>query len=274
MKTRTLLDSGGVQVADVQCDGRQASWSDVEQVRGYVVVFVRRGCFRRRASGFESLLDPAVAYFGRPGDEQNVSHPVSGGDACTAVGLSDELLASLRGGWPALPERPTFTTPTTDMRHRALVSGLKRAHDPWEAAEAAIALVAALLEEHGDPAVEAGRPATKAGQDRIVRDARQALALDARISLVGLAHMVGASPHHLSRIFRRRTGETVSGYRNRLRVRRALERLAAGERNLSRLAADLGFTDHSHLVRTLRAEVHAPPSRLRSQLRDDLDVVK
>ena len=227
MKTRTLLDSGGVQVADVQCDGRQASWSDIEQVRGYVVVFVRRGCFRRRASGFESLLDPAVAYFGRPGDEQNVSHPVSGGDACTAVGLSEELLASLRGGWPALPERPTFTTPTTDMRHRALVSGLKRAHDPWEAAEAAIALVAALLEEHGDPAVEAGRPATRAGQDRIVRDARQALALDARISLVGLAHMVGASPHHLSRIFRRRTGETVSGYRNRLRVRRALERLAA-----------------------------------------------
>jgi len=260
VKTRTLLDSGGVQVADVQCDGRQASWSDVEQVRGYVVVFVRRGCFRRRASGFESLLDPAVAYFGRPGDEQNVSHPVSGGDACTAVGLSEELLASLRGGWPALPERPTFTTPTTDMRHRALVSGLKRAHDPWEAAEAAIALVAALLEEHGDPAV--------------VRDAREALALDARISLVGLAHMVGASPHHLSRIFRRRTGETVSGYRNRLRVRRALERLAAGERNLSRLAADLGFTDHSHLVRTLRAEVRAPPSRLRSQLRDDLDVVK
>src|SRR5256885_12089638 len=111
------------------------------------------------------------------------------------------------------------------MRHRALVSGLKRAHDPWEATEAAIALVAVLLEEHGDPAVDAGRPATMAGQDRLVRDAREALPLDARSSLVGLAHTVGASSHHLSRIFRRRTGETASCYRNRLRVRRAIERL-------------------------------------------------
>ena len=261
-------------MADVQCDGRQASWSELEQVIGYVVVFVRRGCFRRRANGFEWLLDPAVAYFGQPGDEQEVSHPVSGGDACTAIALSEELLASLRGGWPALPERPTFTSPTADMKHRALVSGLKRAHDPWEGAEAAIDLVTVLLEEHGDTAVESGRPATIAARDRIVRDAREALALEAPTSLVGLARMVGASPHHLSRIFRRRTGETISGYRNRLRVRRALERLAAGERNLSRLAADLGFTDHSHLVRALRREVQAPPSRLRSQLRDDLEVVE
>src|SRR5207244_4102040 len=91
------------------------------------------------------------------------------------------------------------------------------------------------------------------------RSARRSPAQQPRTSLVGLARLVGASPHHLSRIFRRRTGESVSGYRNRLRVRRALERLAAGERSLSGLAADLGFTDHSHLVRALRAEVHAPP---------------
>jgi AraC-like DNA-binding protein len=273
VKTHTLLDSGGVQVADVQCDGRQAAWSDVEQVLGYVVVFVRRGCFRRRANGFESLLDPAVAYFGRPSDEQNVSHPVTGGDACTALGLSEEVLGSLRGGWPALPERPTFTSPATDLRHRSLVSGLRRPHDPWEGVEAAIALVAAMLEEHGDTAIESGRPATTAAQDRIVRDAREALAHEPPTSVVELGRVVGASPHHLSRIFRRRTGETVSGYRNRLRVRRALERLAAGERSLTRLAADLGFTDHSHLVRALRAEVNAPPSRLRSELRADLEVV-
>jgi len=269
VNARTLLDGGGVRVADVQCDGRQASWSELEQVLGYVVVFVRRGCFRRRANGSEWLLDPAVAYFGRPGDEQEVAHPVRGGDACTAIGLSVELLASLRGGWPALPERPAFTSPATDLRHRALVSRLQRPNDPWEGAESAVALVAAMLEEYGDTAIESGRPATAAAQDRIVRNAREVLAQQPRTSLVGLARLVGASPHHLSRIFRRRTGESVSGYRNRLRVRRALERLAAGERSLSGLAADLGFTDHSHLVRALRAEVHAPPSRLRSQLRDD-----
>jgi len=163
----------------------------------------------------------------------------------------------------------TTTCASTYRLHRTHVSLLQRPNEPREGAESAVTRVSTMLEDHGDTAIESGRPATAAARDRIVRNAREVLAQQPRTSLVGLAGLVGASPHHLSRIFRRRTGESVSGYRNRLRVRRALERLAAGERSLSGLAADLGFTDHSHLVRALRAEVHAPPSRLRSQLRDD-----
>jgi AraC-like DNA-binding protein len=41
---------------------------------------------------------------------------------------------------------------------------------------------------------------------------------------------VAISPHHLSRIFSERTGETISRYRNRIRVRLALERLARARR--------------------------------------------
>jgi AraC-like DNA-binding protein len=77
---------------------------------------------------------------------------------------------------------------------------------------------------------------------------------------------VAVSPHHLSRIFQARTGATVSRYRNRLRVRTALERLAGGERDLAALAADLRFADHAHLVRTLRREVGSAPSELRTLL--------
>jgi AraC-like DNA-binding protein len=52
----------------------------------------------------------------------------------------------------------------------------------------------------------------------------------------------------------------------RLRARAALERLAGGEPNLGRLAADLGFADQSHLCRVIRAETGRTPAALRRAL--------
>ena len=62
------------------------------------------------------------------------------------------------------------------------------------------------------------------------------------------------------------TGMSVPDYRNRLRVRLALDRIAAGERSLSTVAADLGFADEAHLARTVRRETGRPPSHLRTEL--------
>jgi transcriptional regulator GlxA family with amidase domain len=70
----------------------------------------------------------------------------------------------------------------------------------------------------------------------------------------------------LSRVFRQETGETLSRFRNRVRVRAALDRLAAGAPDLARLAADLGFADHAHLTRALRSEVGDPPGHVRALL--------
>jgi AraC-like DNA-binding protein len=74
------------------------------------------------------------------------------------------------------------------------------------------------------------------------------------------------SPHHLSRVFRALTGHTISRHRTRLRVRAALERLAGGDHDLARVAADEGFADHSHLCRLIRQETGTTPSALRAQL--------
>ena len=52
----------------------------------------------------------------------------------------------------------------------------------------------------------------------------------------------------------------------RLRARAALERLAGGERDLARLAADAGFADQAHLCRVVRAETGTTPSALREAL--------
>jgi AraC-like DNA-binding protein len=115
--------------------------------------------------------------------------------------------------------------------------------------------------------VASGRPATAAARRRLAVAAREALTADpGALGLGDLARLVGASPHHLSRVFQAETGVSLSRFRNRLRVRRALERLAAGETSLARLAADLGFADHAHLTRTVREQLGHTPTQLRRML--------
>ena len=264
--TKTVLaKTADLEVRDVRCRTYLSSWSPPEQSVRFVVVFVRRGCFWRSAGGRESLLDSTIAYFSRPGDEQRFAHPRDGGDTCTAIHLSKDLLASIWGGEPGLPERPAFTTPRLDLEQRLLVSKARGADDD-EATERVVSLVADVLEQSEPERVAAGRPATAADRARVVAAAREALAADPRLDLLELARRVAVSPHHLSRQFRAVTGGTVTRHRNRLRVRLALDRLAEGEPSLARLAAELGFADQAHLARVVRAETGSPPSHLRAVL--------
>jgi AraC-like DNA-binding protein len=262
LRKTILLDEAGIRLEDVRCASHRTDWSPPEPSTGHAVVFVRRGCFRRRVHGAETLLDPAVVYFENPGEEQQVAHPCDGGDACTLLTLTPELAAEICGGDPGLPEQPLFTDSRLDLEQRELVAGSSRV-DSFELTERALLLVADVLERAHPARVGVGRPSTVAARRRAVEDAREVLTADPRIGVRELARAVAVSPHHLSRIFSALTGYTISGYRNRIRVRLALERLAGGETSLARLAADLGFADQAHLTRVVRAQVGRAPSHLR-----------
>jgi AraC-like DNA-binding protein len=86
------------------------------------------------------------------------------------------------------------------------------------------------------------------------------------LTLDGIARSVHSSPYHLSRVFRRRVGHPIHKYLNRLRLRASLERLADGERDLSGLALDLGYSSHSHFSDAFRRECGMPPSQFRSSV--------
>lgn len=264
MLTKTVLaKTAELEVRDVRCRSGRSSWSPREETTAHVVVFVRRGCFWRSVQGDESVLDSTVVYFSRPGEEQRIAHPCDGGDACTAIELSDDLLATVWGGEPGLPDLPAATTPRLDLEQRLLVSSVGRV-DASEVTERVVSLVSSVLAERQPKRVAAGRPATAAARIRLIAAAREALAADPSLGLLELARQVAVSPHHLSRLFRAHTGETVTRYRRRLRVRLALERLAEGERSLARLAAELDFADQAHLARVVRSEAGSPPSHLRA----------
>ncbi len=266
LDAREILSRDGVQITDVACRHGRGRGKVIERADGHALVFVRRGCFVRNVEGVRSFLDPTVAYCVNPGEHQRFDHPHEHGDDCTCVFLDGELVSSLWGGESTLPGDPLFTSPDIYLEHRLLLSQARRGENPHDLVERVICLTADVLERSHPGRVASGRPATERARRVIADETRQALASDTELPLPVLARHLAVSPHHLSRIFRALTGHTVSRHRMRLRVRYALERLAGGERELARLAAELGFADQSHLCRVLRAETRHTPSGLRELL--------
>ncbi|MEM7305900.1 MAG: AraC family transcriptional regulator [Planctomycetota bacterium] len=79
-----------------------------------------------------------------------------------------------------------------------------------------------------------------------------------------LAARVGVHPVYLARLFRRRHGCGIAGFRRRLQVQDAARRLAESPQPLAEVALASGFSDQSHLCRVFRDELGLPPGAFRS----------
>lgn len=229
-----------------------------------MLVAACRGAFVRRVAGREVFVDGSVAYLSAPGTVEEFAHPVAGGDVCTAIGFDPGLIAALSGGDPDLTDPALPMDGASELALRQ-VTGLARAGDPdGSLAERVARLASGLLARRSPDRAGGGRRATAAARRRLVGQVKAALAADPRLGLIALSLDAGCSRHHLSRVFTQLTGHTVSQYRNRLRVTRALQRIGDGEQDLAALAADLGFSDHAHLTRTIRAATGHPPTACRA----------
>lgn len=267
MPVGSLIAAGdGFSVAEVRCSGARASFDGPEVERGHVLVAARRGVFIRRVRGREIFVDGTVAYLSAPGTVEEFAHPVSGGDVCTAIHFEPWLIAALTGGDPGLCHPALPMDAATEFALRAIVRLARRGDPDGSLAERVVRLSSGLLARRFPDRAAAAHPATAAARRRLVDQATAVLATDPRLGLVSLSRAVGCSPHHLSRVFSQLTGCTVSQYRTRLRVSRALDRLGQGEQDLAGLAHELGFSDHAHLTRTIRAATGHTPSACRMQL--------
>jgi AraC-like DNA-binding protein len=171
------------------------------------------------------------------------------------------LAAEITGGKLRLPDRPVPIDARTHRTFRSLVADAEGGAGAW--VERGINLFGRLAWANRTTIVAAPRAAARASHRRLADGAREALIADPGLGVTDLARIVGCSPFHLSRVFRRETETTISEYRLRLRVREALARISAGEENLARLATDLGFSDHSHLTRLLVLELGETPTAIR-----------
>ena len=244
----------GYTVSVVRCADDHTGWSAPEVADGHRLVLVRRGRFRRHARGMAADADPTLAYLAVPGEEERFAHP-AGGDVCTSVTFGAQLWRRLAGDGAA---RPTvYVDGALELAHRRAVASV--ADPDYALAEQLLVLVGRAIRTASTPVSDEGA---------LVAKAREAITTDhpAAAGLFPLAELLGVSPYRLSRAFPRELGVSVTRYRNRVRVSRALERLEAGEKRLAVLAAELGFADQAHLTRTVREQTGATPAVLRRLL--------
>jgi AraC family transcriptional regulator len=107
---------------------------------------------------------------------------------------------------------------------------------------------------------------TKPAWLRAVRDRIHATAPE-RVRLDDLAAEARVHPGHLSEVFRRVFGLTISCYVERLRLERAVRDLAGTDGPVGRIAVRSGFYDHAHLTRAFRRATGTTPSAFRRAIR-------
>jgi AraC-like DNA-binding protein len=259
-----LASGGGFAIDELRILRSTAAWTTPEPLATRRLVFVRRGVFRLRVDGWTGIADPLVAYVGPAGAEHSIAHRPGVEDVCTVITLAGR--PALDSGFRAL--RPTGAN---CLAHRVLVARARAGAEEFELAERVAVLAGDLLR----PPAWRPEAVDSAAHRRLTAAARERLAADpVTLPLGALARDVGASRAHLSRVFHRVIGETLTRFRNRMRVRLALDRIEAGETDLARLAMDLGFADHAHLTRTVRAETGVPPRRVRELLSTNLQAGK
>jgi AraC-like DNA-binding protein len=265
-----LASGADYSIDDVHIRSEHEDWFPVEVHQSPRLIFVRTGMFRLRVGNWEVLAHPILAYVVGPGDEQRIAHRRHASDACTGVSLSVRLLSEIVGDRLPSAPRPMYTTGRIDLQHRVLVSRARAGADDFELAERVTRLAADMLAPRRGPggAVGAdpqGRAAASAG--RLAEAAREMIMHDpVSLGLGEIARQLGISSPYLSRVFQQHVGVSLTRFRNQVRVRRALERIEAGEESLAQLAFELGFADHAHMTRTIRSEVGHPPASVRRML--------
>jgi AraC-like DNA-binding protein len=263
-----LGEAPGARVADHDCRKPAGTRGSYEYGLDYGLVLVRRGGYRREVNGRGAYLGPTDAFFERPFVEQRIEHHRETGDRCTSLWLSESAVCALAGD-TTVPDEPITTTPAIDLRHRELVVALRRGIDRFEFDERLVQLVGAVAESAAPGRFTARRSTTRVSHRRVVQQAREAIIADpAGADFGDLAKALGHTRFHVSRVFSRVTGMTLSQFRNRVRVAIAFERLADGHENLAILSADLGFVDQSHFSRVVRAGSGERLGALRYRLRD------
>ena len=279
---RILFHSPIVTIGRFECPTSRPDFSDTGPTGAYMAVFPRTAVAIEHPGREPVLADPSVATLYNRAQTYR-RRPISPeGDRCEWIALSEDGVRDmLRAIDPQAADAPRpirFTHAPCPARlcllQRVLVRALHSAGpEPLEIEETAMLVFASAVraayeargcrvrrgEQH-----EETRRAHRAAIDSV----RAALAADpeASLTLPDAARVACMSACHLSRLFVELTGQSLSSYRNDIRLRLALERVlddpGAG---LTAAALGAGFSSHSHFTNRFRERFGFPPSALRRE---------
>jgi len=241
-----------------------------------MIIFMHSGSFRAHSSDAIGLLDCTRAGLFNAGVPFQSAHPYGGNDSGSDLAIRPDVLGEIIARHdPASahhPDRPFRRgwgpcDPESFLLHRVVLRKASAASDRVDTLEVeelslllADRIVGSALGD-GSPRADGGTPRERAEAEAL----RGLLSAHpgARHHLDALARRFSSTPFRLCRSFRAATGSTIHRYLTGVRLRRAVDRLAGGCRDLTDLAFELGFSSHSHFTSTFRRSLGVTPEGVR-----------
>jgi AraC-like DNA-binding protein len=266
-----------VRIGRWRCPADHPIFVDSGPTPAALFVFPREGVWIRHADGQPFVADANIVTYYNKGQSYTRQKLSLRGDQCEWFAVTPDAIAeTLSAHEPAAADRPDLpfrfshgpSDPGSYLRQRLVFEHVSREPRPdrlfvEEAVLSVLGEVTRLAyERHG--AAPGCRPRRRRDVD-LVEAARDVIARRFRdnLSLSEIARDVQSSVFHLARVFKARTGLSLHAYRNQLRLRAALEKLAERGADLIDIALDLGFSSHSHFTETFRRNYGKTPSAVR-----------
>ncbi|HVE72165.1 MAG TPA: helix-turn-helix transcriptional regulator [Thermoanaerobaculia bacterium] len=230
----------------------------------HLIVFPRNHTIIEHAGGARFVGSPAVAPLYNRGQEYRRHRLSAEGDFCEWFAVAPELLREIVGRDDDRPLRAPFVRvePSDYLRQRGVVEHVLRGgSDALFVEETMMAVLRRILVEDrqsclSPPSRQAGLPVLHAAEI-VGRTFKH------NHSLTRIAREAGTSPFHLARTFKRVMGTTLHQHRLAVRLHTSLAMLRDTRDDISTIALDLGFTDHSHFTVSFRRRFGITPSAYR-----------
>jgi AraC-like DNA-binding protein len=268
LSAKVLLSTESLILRDVHCSGTCRHRSAEECAQATQLVFPYRGLYLRHVGKDQAVADANHVMFFNAQEGYQVSHPLDGGDACLSLNLEPAALAELAP--KALLQAQAGVafraqSQRIDARAQALVALLRHSleNGSIEALEAEALLLTLVCRSLGPRTSR--QPASTHARRRLADRVKVLLSSDPcrRWTLAEIGKEIGSSPIYLTQVFRQVEGLPLYRYQLQLRLARALDLIKRYE-DLSALAAELGFSSHSHFTSAFRQAYGRTPADFRS----------
>lgn len=274
---RHIFDGELVYVGVFHCRPWHSLFRSDNFSTGNHIVFPRSSVYITHEGAETLVADPNVVVFYNEGQTYQRDKLSDAGDFSEYFGYRPEILLDVLRDYD-LSERGSGSNPfhithgPSDARSYALqrlvVQHLLAGSEPDTifVEEASLYLLERVLGNAVPRRQSRARTAaTRRAHRDLAHDARSLLATHFQESstLAEMAAALYTSPYHLSRVFRQQTGETIHQYRNQLRLRAGLEYVLDTSLDLSTVALQLGYANHSHFTQAFRRAFEVTPSTLR-----------
>ncbi len=259
-----------MRVTEYHCPLEKGAPVAVEQFSQTTISIVRSGVFGFRSDRDDQLLSTGFVLLANPGQSYEISHDHGGGDRCLTFRLQDAVLEDIAGRDPRSTVKRYFARsvlppiPRVDALRLLAEQHLASGGAGLGLEELGLALAACVLEHttspprRTPPVTRRTRDAVFTALDHLERNASE------ECSLSGLAAVVGLSPYHFLRLFKREIGVTPYRFLMQVRIRNAVELLRGTRLPVTEIAFSVGFGDLSNFTNFFRREIGCSPSQFRN----------